>query len=514
MINAFFESRLVKFIFSLFLIVTISLSLYSPLLNKPKVAEAQWAVYEVGANLWESISTTIQSTISAVANKLTAFYEGKGWLKEFVLDPLLWALVDTILQQMTRAMVDWINSGFKGQPMFIQNLNGFLIGVADRVAGEYIWGSQLSFLCSPFSLDIKLALEIQYKTGRNLPEPKCTLTSVFGNIQNFFNGQFSDGGWEGWFNVVTVPQNNPYGALATAQTQLSIKLSSAQGQEINLLSWGKGFLSRRECSRTDSNGNCTSYSVVTPGTTIVNQLDEHLASGLKRLHVADEIDEILGAFMGLIAREAMQGAMGLLGVSGKSADGSTISRFDPAPSTTTPGYATAAVTLFQQSIDTENKYLSVLTQLLQISTDAANYKDNTYGSASMCHSGVPPQKIASFIPFAQSEIAQLNTAIPAMQISLNQYRTLTDPTAAQTDKDAIVSYYGKSTVQETTQYIITRFSDYKPGPKSGEYAGDAAGVTMYEQQLQVRNIPQNNNQNPTIAELALYHKQDVDAACP
>ena len=216
MIQRLLQKKVVKMILSIFVMLAITTSLYAPALNPPQKAEAQWVVFEAGANLIQNMYTAIESTLSAAYNKLTQWYTGKNYLKEFVLDPALWALVNIILQQMTRAMVDWINSGFEGKPAFIQDLNGFLLGVADNVAGNYIWGTGLNFLCSPFQLDIKFVLEIQYKQGRNLTPPQCTLSGVIGNVQGFLNGNFLSGGWDGWFNVAMKPQNNPYGSLLLA----------------------------------------------------------------------------------------------------------------------------------------------------------------------------------------------------------------------------------------------------------------------------------------------------------
>ena len=156
---------------------------------------------------------TIQETLSATANTTLQ-------LKELGLDGIANKLAQQAVRQMTTSIVRWINTGFEGSPAFVTDLGGFLKEVADNVAGDFIYGSELGFLCSPFELNIRAALEIQYATPFE-ERASCTLTDIVGNV-NGVATSFSDSltSWDDWFEVTTKPQNNQYGAYMLAQQEL------------------------------------------------------------------------------------------------------------------------------------------------------------------------------------------------------------------------------------------------------------------------------------------------------
>lgn len=243
-----------------------------------------------------------------IQNTLQAQSLGALELKEFTLDGIAYSLAKRAVSQMTSNIVQWINSGFQGSPMFITDLGGFLTDIADQVAGEFIEDLGLGILCSPFQLNVRAALEIQYQQSKSRgAQSQCTFSGVIENLENFATG-FTN--WSDWFEITTKPQNNQYGALLLAQTELSVSISNAQGEELELLSYGEGFLSMKKC---DDNGN--NCKVVTPGATIKEQLDQHLGAGLSSLIEADEIDEIINALFAQLAEQAVTGLNGLLGLS-------------------------------------------------------------------------------------------------------------------------------------------------------------------------------------------------------
>ncbi len=94
------------------------------------------------------------------------------------------------LQQITISVVNWINSGFNGQPSFVTNYQQFFTNVADLSAGQFIQGSGLAFLCSPFQAQIKIAIAQSYA---NKGAQSCSLTGIIKNVTNFMNGNFSLG---------------------------------------------------------------------------------------------------------------------------------------------------------------------------------------------------------------------------------------------------------------------------------------------------------------------------------
>lgn len=246
-----------------------------------------------------------------------------AWVDRAV-DGVSMALAQQLIDRMVQSSVKWAQSGFEGNPGYVTDPKQFFSDVADGVAGEYIMGTDLGFLCSPFQANIRLSLTANYSE----PEPfQCTLTEVVGNIENFYT-DFSAGGWDGWFAMTQNETNNPYGAYLAAKVELDSRIAEKVGLERELLNWSDGFLSWSECIETNpplvnpssdptvlpstntrhvpgkAVGECIARGPIqTPGTTLKAQLDNVLPSGLQRLISVQHIDQLVGAFAsGLLTR--------------------------------------------------------------------------------------------------------------------------------------------------------------------------------------------------------------------
>jgi len=342
--------------------------------------------------------------------------------KEYVLDMIAFALINMILQQMSQSIITWINSGFQGDPSFIQDLDGFLTGIADRVAGDYIWGSDLNFLCSPFQLDIRLALDIQYRQTRNFAiQNQCTLSGVVGNMQNFMNGNFLAGGWNGWFTMTQSASNNPYGAMLMASEQFSARLGNAKGQEAKLLDYGKGLMSVKQCNVVENRNVCRT---VTPGTAIESQLNANLDGGRQRIQVADELNEMFAALFSQLVTQAFSGIGGLLGVTGGGSGGTGSSQYYNSLAQQPPGAViNPSQNPIQVSLTIETNYRNLeLTESGNIQ-DAASYRDTQYGVGNACHPGTLTTTLQNRLTTSQSAITTSNSTINTLNSLLAQYNT-------------------------------------------------------------------------------------------
>lgn len=213
------------------------------------------------------------------------------------LDNITYSAAKIIISNITNSIVAWINSGFQGSPAFIENPSDFLTDVADQVAGNFIAGTELGFLCSPFSLNIRFALNFTYSSNFE-NKVYCRLTDVVSNVENFANftaGDFSQGGWKSWFQITQTPSNNALGAYLSAQHEMNLRVSESQFIQDKLLTWGRGFL-----SFSDEDGNIT-----TPGAVIEGQLENVLGSGVRQLELADEINEVVAALIGYLVQNVL-----------------------------------------------------------------------------------------------------------------------------------------------------------------------------------------------------------------
>lgn len=325
----FIEQLCEKTVFALFALCFSFVSLYTPQVQTVHAGGGMTGGSTEVTQIANYIILGIQQgyqQVSAMMNTVVSTMTSNMWIKENILDGIGWALAKNIISSMTASIVNWINSGFQGSPAFITDMQGFLLGVADRTFGQYLeqLGGPFSFICAPFRLDVRIALAVYYESARanGAPNPTaCTLSGAVRNIENFIDGtqNFVDaGGWNTWFTVTSQPvRYTPYGNLVEARAQATARIVNARGEEIKFLEFGQGFLSSKVCQNVaDESGGHQSCTITTPGQTISSALNKSLGAGQDTLVQADEINEIIAALFGQLANRAITGAAGLLGLTG------------------------------------------------------------------------------------------------------------------------------------------------------------------------------------------------------
>lgn len=267
----------------------------------------------------------IDKTVNSTAAVAPA---GTDWASCFMKGFAV-VLGKAMLHTFTQSIVNWINTGFNGSPSFVTNPEGFLTDVADQTIGRIV--EDISpLLCSPFRLDIRFALGLNLSL-RTRQEIHCRLSDVLANVRGaydgFVQGTVGSGNLSRWINIAGTPQNNPYGAYIAASYDIGFGITSATGQQVKLLDWGKGFKSWRSCKRwgnevKDANGRVIRKGVCveegeikTPGSIIESQTTGALATTFHELELAKEIDEVVGALVNQMLVQAMTGVGGLLGAS-------------------------------------------------------------------------------------------------------------------------------------------------------------------------------------------------------
>lgn len=318
------------------LVASLVSSVYAPI-----AARAQLAVTDPGVQAVATVSAQ-QNILTAVNSALSSASEYAMKYKEMVLDPLAWMLAKQLLSAMTTDVVNWINSGFDGKPAFLTDPGNFFLNIADDTASEFLSeNGPLSGLCSPFSVDIRLALalNIAQNGGRgNRKKYSCSLSKVIGNFQNlpnsvtvngqningFVNGDFTKGGWPAFISLTSDPQNSPIGAYLIAESDLNLQIAQGQAGVQAELQMGSGFLSYKKCekvsiggSTTDDPGNelnagqtQTVCHTETPGSVISGALQKQLGAPVDELNIADEFDEIIGALFSQLVQGVLKGGLG------------------------------------------------------------------------------------------------------------------------------------------------------------------------------------------------------------
>lgn len=347
-----------KKITSTILIVSIFIS--SSFFILPKKTEAQFGIPQIVFD----IPTETATAISAGANVT-------GTTKDIGLDSIAWFISKVIIRKITAQTVNWINNGFNGNPAYITDPSQFFLNVGDQMANKVISETSLSKLCSPFQAQIRIALVKNYLSETDYSYANtCTLGMIEQNFENFTNN-FSNGGWDTFFQVTQNSQNNPYGAYLNTKNQLYAEVGTQNQKYTKQLEWGKGILSYEKCkpgteqqAGAATNGNgvlnnaptvqcqtwdytktppvCSKYydvkeenvdtgiavgdcspsnkETVTPGSVIEGQMQNVFGSSVKQLEVSDEINEIISALLNQMTNTLIGGiGKGLRGLTQKNA---------------------------------------------------------------------------------------------------------------------------------------------------------------------------------------------------
>ncbi len=284
------------------------------------------------------------------ANAVTAGGQYGQFFNDCILTPLAIKMARTMVRNISNSIVNWINGGFQGKPGFVTDFKGLVAESADQTIGNYIYGTDLKFLCQPFSVKIRLQLATKYQR-KFQEEIRCTLSSVTGNVNSFVNNNGGTG-WNNWLELTTQPQNNQYGAYLIAESELASRIQNQLDQITKTLDRGQGFLDYKVCDDkvppgeketqaeataranaakasleeygtqyvsqkdADPTPRCkTGGRVVTPGSLVGEQANKVLGGWADQLNLATEIDQIVGALISQFADKMISGAQGFLGLS-------------------------------------------------------------------------------------------------------------------------------------------------------------------------------------------------------
>jgi hypothetical protein len=257
-----------------------------------------------------------------------------------------------VVNSVVKSTIDWMNRGFDGSPAYVTDPGGYFANIADGVAGDFIKGGDLGFLCSPIQAQVRLSLKKYYSSTY---VPQCTLSKIGVNLENFYE-DFSQGGWDAWREVTQIDSNNPYGAYLAAQVEIDNRVVAAVGDKKAALDWGQGFKSVATCAKRNAStddlikwqnahpndstippnynpnygpGVCIQEGAgITPGATVKSHLDAILPGNnyIKQLTSADQFDQLFTALYNGFMQKFAYGKKGLLDSSGsKSNSGSAIS---------------------------------------------------------------------------------------------------------------------------------------------------------------------------------------------
>lgn len=256
-----------------------------------------------------------------------------------------------MMDKITQDTINWINTGFKGEPAYIKNPESMFKSIADKEM--YAFTSLIGFDRTnfPFGVQTARALIDSYtRTFEQNAQFSLNQYVATGDANTFYT-DFRSGGWSAWNAMVLFPQNNPVGfnlistnyiAQKTYDPTYKNEIQKIQ-QEVQMTG---GFLNQKKCvlskagagyeyngeetplsegefeviaaqlkaeytQQQDLNGDgqvasmgavnealshiCDRWEVVTPGKAISDQLTNALGTPLKSIEMADDLNKSLAA---------------------------------------------------------------------------------------------------------------------------------------------------------------------------------------------------------------------------
>ena len=199
-----------------------------------------------------------QATITASSTTTNTGLHFKDIAKQLYQQVLI-SIGNKLLKKITDSVITWINTGFHGQPLFLENPTSFFTDVVKTQVKTLVDEFGYDLRMFPFGKDWALATIGAYKSTL-ANNAAYTLNNVMSAPEAAnFRANFSVGGWNGFLINTQYPQNNYLGFQMIANENLAFKLKGsiqAPAEKVqSLLQQGEGFLSPQTCPTNEKYNN-------------------------------------------------------------------------------------------------------------------------------------------------------------------------------------------------------------------------------------------------------------------
>lgn len=161
-------------------------------------------------------------------------------------------LIKNQLTAMTKYTMNWINSGFSGDPLYVRDVNSFMDSLTIEILRKEnsLFKDPANSAAYPYGRDYARGQVSAYQSARDTTGAlRQDLTNFLtpGSTPESFATDFSQGGWNGWLALTTHPENNPLGFNLKATEDLSNKQMIATSTAKAEIDRNGGFVDQRKC---------------------------------------------------------------------------------------------------------------------------------------------------------------------------------------------------------------------------------------------------------------------------
>lgn len=253
----FKNTKLQKIISFLIIVAVLAPSVF--IFSTPKKVEAQGTpVADFFSAALEFVGNVFTGS-SAVSDGTVAAKTVTDWAL-LVLQEVLRAVARKALQEITKSTVAWINNGFHGSPLFLENSGSFFQDIAKSEIKTLVDRYGYDELKFPFGKDFALNTIKTYK--RTLETNSAyTLSTVIKDPAQLraYQNDFNTGGWNGFLVNTQYPQNNYLGFQLQATDELARRVAGTAQTPVTAikktLEQGNGFLSPQVCETNQGYNN-------------------------------------------------------------------------------------------------------------------------------------------------------------------------------------------------------------------------------------------------------------------
>lgn len=292
-----------------------------------------------------------QMSVDTAKTNITTEQKSDAFREE-CLNGVAFAFAKMQLAYITQKTVNWINTGYAGDPFYVRNQVSFF---------EQLKKEQLGMLLGPYAnYDNKLkypfgmsfARSMIYST-RNSIDKQLQSDLLYslkpGSTMDNYASDFSRGGWLGWLVLTQNPVNNPVGFTMAATQHVMNSVANNLTSQKNELDQNNGFLSQKKCvkwsNEADNEGmaylsslqdanrgtttavvkpTCIKTEVTTPGQVILGLTNQSTTTSARQLELAQSLNQSLySIFSALLNKLTTEGLKSLSAFQPGPADGST-----------------------------------------------------------------------------------------------------------------------------------------------------------------------------------------------
>ncbi len=218
-------------------------------------------------------------------------------------DAIAYCLANAIITYVADSTIAWIQSGFEGNPVFVDDPTKLFQDLADYEMNNFLSGLEDGFLCENFSSSVTSALVNNY-TSDYQTSGKCALGELEEEVTNLVNGTANYFSYEAWFALTQNPNNNAAGAYIKSYNE-SQRLIEARKSAVN-----------KDLDRNDGwhswvqKDGVNKGKVVSMGRTIQTVFEQRLNLAPGRLVLAEKFDQVISTLVNYLIKIAITETVG------------------------------------------------------------------------------------------------------------------------------------------------------------------------------------------------------------